>query len=172
MVSPRSCSFHHHLGNRGSVGLVAWQQCPSLYSCTHPQALTPVTFPPHRPLPVPATRLSTATPSPWLSQSQGPLNWSTPAQKSVNLLVLLEEKHQRRRVQIKSQGPWSPVSAPQRTSCCKTSGRLLDFSEFLFLHPPNGDFPLICTIGIFLHLQNEGLQHLLGQSTQLSSARV
>ena len=95
------------------------------------------------------TQLSTATPGPWLRRAQGPLNQSMSAQKSISLLVLIKGKHQRQRAQIKSQGPWSPGSA--------TLDRLLDFSEFLFLHLPNGDFLLICTIGIFFHLQTKGL---------------
>lgn len=133
------------------MGLVAWQQCPSLYSCTHPYALPSESFPPYKPQPVQQYI------SPWVSQAPEQFNQSIPAQKSTNRPAFIEEKYQRQGAQTRSWEPWGLVSAPHRTSCWGTLGRLLDFSEFLFLHPPNREFPLICTMGILFRLQNGGL---------------
>ena len=105
-VSSRSSSFHHHLGNLHSVGLAAWRQCPPLYSCTHPQALTsgdvpspPATACPNNPTLYCHSRpLGKPGPGP-----TSPEYISPEIQKSA--CSHSKKKHQRPRAQIKSQGP-------------------------------------------------------------------
>lgn len=97
-------------------------------------------------MPVLATHLSTTTSSPWVSQALGPLNRSTPAQKSTRQPALMEESTKDKEPRSGVRASLRGVSAPHRTSCCGALGRLLDFSEFSFLYPP--EFPLSCAMDV------------------------